>query len=119
MAFAFAIGDTCRTLDTGYYVASLADKIINPNFVVSVIFITSMFISFSTGTSWETFAIMIPAAVPIVHLMNVNLSPAIAQVLSGSIFGDYSSPISYKTIISSMHLQVTMSIMFVHNFRTH
>ncbi len=61
-----------------------------------------MFISFSTGTSWGTFAIMIPIAVPMAQLMDVNLSLAIASVLSGSIFGDHSSPISDTTIISSM-----------------
>ncbi len=102
LVFAFAIGDTCRTLGTGHYVASIADKFINPNFVAPVIFMTSMFISFSTGTSWGTFAIMIPIAIPMAQLMDVNLSLAIASVLSGSIFGDHSSPISDTTIISSM-----------------
>ena len=102
MIFAFAIGDTCRTLGTGPYVASIADRFLNPNFVAPVIFITSMFISFSTGTSWGTFAIMIPIAVPMAQVMDVNLPLAIASVLSGSIFGDHSSPISDTTIISSM-----------------
>ena len=102
MVFAFAIGDTCRDLGTGPYVASVANRFLNPGFVAPVIFIASLFISFSTGTSWGTFAIMIPIAVPMAHLMNVNLSLAIASVLSGSVFGDHSSPISDTTIISSM-----------------
>ena len=102
MVFAFAIGDTCRTLGTGTYVASVADKFLNPNFVAPIIFITSMFIAFSTGTSWGTFAIMIPIAVPIAQVMDINLSLAIASVLSGSVFGDHCSPISDTTIISSM-----------------
>jgi tetracycline resistance efflux pump len=102
MVFAFAIGDTCRTLGTGSYVASIADRFLNPSFVAPVIFITSMFISFSTGTSWGTFAIMIPIAVPMAQVMDINLSLAIASVLSGSVFGDHCSPISDTTIISSM-----------------
>jgi tetracycline resistance efflux pump len=102
MVFAFAIGDTCRTLGTGPYVASVADRFLNPQFVAPIIFITSMFISFSTGTSWGTFAIMIPIAVPIANVMGINLSLAIASVLSGSVFGDHCSPISDTTIISSM-----------------
>ena len=102
MVFAFAIGDTCRTLGTGTYVASVADKFLNPNFVAPIIFVTSMFIAFSTGTSWGTFAIMIPIAVPIAQVMDINLSLAIASVLSGSVFGDHCSPISDTTIISSM-----------------
>ncbi len=102
MIFAFAIGDTCRTLGTGIYVASVADRFLNPNFVAPVIFVTSMFISFSTGTSWGTFAIMIPIAVPMAQVMDINLSLAVASVLSGSVFGDHCSPISDTTIISSM-----------------
>jgi Na+/H+ antiporter NhaC len=102
MVFAFSIGDTCRILGTGEYVASVANNFLNPKFVAPVIFIASMFISFSTGTSWGTFAIMIPIAVPTAHLMNINISLAVASVLSGSIFGDHSSPISDTTIISSM-----------------
>ncbi|MEJ2617827.1 MAG: Na+/H+ antiporter NhaC family protein, partial [Ignavibacteriaceae bacterium] len=102
MVFAFAIGDTCRTLGTGTYVASVADKFLNPNFVAPIIFTASMFIAFSTGTSWGTFAIMIPIAVPIAQVMDINLSLAIASVLSGSVFGDHCSPISDTTIISSM-----------------
>ncbi len=102
MTFAFAIGDTCRMLGTGPYVASVANSILNPNFVAPIIFITSMFIAFSTGTSWGTFAIMIPIAVPTALLMDVNLSLAIASVLSGSVFGDHCSPISDTTIVSSM-----------------
>ncbi len=102
MVFAFSIGDTCRVLGTGTYVASVADKFLNPNFVAPVIFVTSMFISFSTGTSWGTFAIMIPIAVPMAQVMDINLSLAVASVLSGSVFGDHCSPISDTTIISSM-----------------
>ncbi len=102
MVFAFSIGDTCRILGTGTYVASVADRFLNPNFVAPVIFLTSMFISFSTGTSWGTFAIMIPIAVPMAHVMDINLSLAVASVLSGSVFGDHCSPISDTTIISSM-----------------
>ncbi len=45
---------------------------------------------------------MIPIAVPTAMLMDVNLSLAIASVLSGSVFGDHCSPISDTTIVSSM-----------------
>ncbi len=49
MMFAFAIGDTCRTLGTGPYVASVANSFLNPNFVAPIIFITSMFICIFNG----------------------------------------------------------------------
>jgi Na+/H+ antiporter NhaC len=70
--------------------------------IAPILFITSAFISFSTGTSWGTFAIMIPIAVPTALYADGSLSLSIAAVLSGSVFGDHCSPISDTTIVSSM-----------------
>ena len=102
MVFAFSIGDTCRTLGTGEYVASLSKEFLNPSLIAPILFITSAFISFSTGTSWGTFAIMIPIAVPTALYASSPLAISIAAVLSGSVFGDHCSPISDTTIVSSM-----------------
>lgn len=102
MVFAFSIGDTCRTLGTGIYVASLSKDFLNPAVIAPILFITSSFISFSTGTSWGTFAIMIPIAVPTAVYADASLSLSLAAVLSGSVFGDHCSPISDTTIVSSM-----------------
>ncbi len=60
------------------------------------------FIAFSTGTSWGTFAIMIPIAVPMAREMDANVLMAIAAVLGGGVFGDHCSPISDTTILSSL-----------------
>jgi len=102
MTLAFSIGDTCRTLGTGEYVASVSSNFLSPTVIAPILFITSAFIAFSTGTSWGTFAIMIPIAVPTALYMDVSLSLSIAAVLSGSVFGDHCSPISDTTIVSSM-----------------
>jgi tetracycline resistance efflux pump len=102
MVLAFSIGDTCRTLGTGTYVATLSKDFLNPSVIAPILFISSAFISFSTGTSWGTFAIMIPIAVPTAIYSDASLSLAVAAVLSGSVFGDHCSPISDTTIVSSM-----------------
>jgi Na+/H+ antiporter NhaC len=102
MVLAFSIGETCRTLGTGIYVASLSRDFLNPSVIAPILFVTSCFISFSTGTSWGTFAIMIPIAVPTAVYADASLSLSIAAVLSGSVFGDHCSPISDTTIVSSM-----------------
>ncbi|HSJ10127.1 MAG TPA: Na+/H+ antiporter NhaC family protein, partial [Longimicrobiales bacterium] len=57
---------------------------------------------FSTGTSWGTFAIMVPIAVPAAMAMGMPPEPFLAAALSGGIFGDHASPISDTTIIASM-----------------
>jgi len=102
MVLAFSIGETCRTLGTGVYVASLSKDFLNPSIIAPILFITSAFISFSTGTSWGTFAIMIPIAVPTAVYADASLPLSLAAVLSGSVFGDHCSPISDTTIVSSM-----------------
>lgn len=102
MTLAFSIGDTCRTLGTGEYVASISREFLSPTIIAPILFITSGFIAFSTGTSWGTFAIMIPIAVPTALFAEASLPLSIAAVLSGSVFGDHCSPISDTTIVSSM-----------------
>ncbi len=102
MIFAFAIGDMSRELGTGAYVASLADDFLQPQYIAAIVFVTSAFIAFSTGTSWGVFAIMVPIAVPTALLMDVNVPLSLAAVLGGGVFGDHVSPISDTTLVSSM-----------------
>lgn len=102
MILAFAIGDTCDALGTGPFVAQAAKSTLNPGVIPAVIFIISCFIAFSTGTSWGTFAIMIPIAVPMINIIGLHPGLIIAAVLGGGVFGDHCSPISDTTIISSM-----------------
>jgi Na+/H+ antiporter NhaC len=102
MVFAFAIGDTCDYLGTGPFVAQAAKTTLNPGVIPAVIFLISCFIAFSTGTSWGTWAIMIPIAVPIINIVGLHPGLIIAAVLGGGVFGDHCSPISDTTIISSM-----------------
>ncbi len=102
MMLAFAIGDTCKALGTGPFVAHSAKGWVSPNLVPAILFLVAGFIAFSTGTSWGTFAIMIPIGIPMVGLMGADLSVTLGAILSGGIFGDHCSPISDTSIISSM-----------------
>jgi len=102
MILAFAIGDTCDALGTGPFVAQAAKSSLNPGIIPAVLFLVSCFIAFSTGTSWGTFANMIPIAVPMIRIIGLHPGLIIAAVLGGGVFGDHCSPISDTTIISSM-----------------
>jgi len=102
MILAFAIGDICDALGTGPFVAQAAKSTLNPGVIPAVVFLVSCFIAFSTGTSWGTFAIMIPIAVPMINIIGLHPGLIIAAVLGGGVFGDHCSPISDTTIISSM-----------------
>ena len=102
LLFAFAIGKVTTEMQTGLYLASLANENLSVYFLAGVIFLLSSLIAFSTGTSWGTFSIMIPVAVPMAVAMDANVALVLGAVISGGIFGDHCSPISDTTIISSM-----------------
>jgi tetracycline resistance efflux pump len=102
MMLAFAIGALSSQLQTGTYLAGLAQGLLSPAFVPAILFVLTSFIAFSTGTSWGTFAIMLPIGIPMVGVLGLNLYATVGAVLAGGIFGDHCSPISDTTIISSM-----------------
>ncbi|MDZ7337736.1 MAG: sodium:solute symporter [candidate division KSB1 bacterium] len=102
MVFAFAIGAVCRELGTGPFVANIARVWVAPGVVPALLFLAACVVAFSTGTSFGTFAIMIPIAVPMVGPMGLHPGLVLSAVLGGGVFGDHCSPISDTTIISSM-----------------
>lgn len=102
MMLAFAIGAVCKNLGTGIYTAEITKEWLSPHLVPFLIFLTSCFIAFSTGTSWGTFAIMMPIGIPMAQTMGGDIYLTIAAALGGGVFGDHCSPISDTTIISSM-----------------
>jgi Na+/H+ antiporter NhaC len=75
-----------------------------------LVFLLSATVSFSTGTSWGTMAIVMPLAIPLaVSVSGYDVGGVIppvtvgtvGAVLAGAVFGDHCSPISDTTIVSS------------------
>ncbi len=102
MIFAFSIGETCKALGTGEYVKNMLETYLSPGLLAPLLFLSSCLVSFATGTSFGTLAIMIPIGIPASIGMGVSPALATAAVLSGAVFGDHCSPISDTTLISSM-----------------
>lgn len=102
LLLALALGDVAVALGTGEYVAGLTAGVLPPVIFLPVVFLVAGGIAFSIGSSWGTFAIMLPIAVPAAAMLGLPLAPFVAASLSGGIFGDHCSPISDTTIISSM-----------------
>ncbi len=102
LALAFAIGITTRALGTGVFVAQAAQAALPTGLIPATIFLLACFIAFATGTSWGTFAIMIPIVIPMITMLDLPPSLTLAAALGGGIFGDHCSPISDTTIVASM-----------------
>ena len=102
LLLALALGDVAQELGTGTYVANAVRGNIHPVLLAPMIFLVSAFIAFSVGSSWGTFAIMIPIAMPIALSLDLSPSLMLAAAISGAIFGDHASPISDTTVLASM-----------------
>ena len=70
-------------------------------FVPAIVFIVSVLLAFSTGTSWGTFTILIPIVCAVFPAASEMLVISIAACLAGAVCGDHCSPISDTTIMSS------------------
>lgn len=73
----------------------------SPVLAPAFIFLFGAFVSFATRSSWGTFTIMMPLAIPMAHAFSIPCAIATGAVLSGGLFGDHCSPISDTTILSS------------------
>jgi len=108
MALAYCINTITKDLGAAQYIMSASEGYMTPALFVSVTFFLTAVISFSTGTSWGAYALMIPFVLPIAYgfTSGVATDPivykAIAAVVGGGIFGDHSSPVSDTSVLSSI-----------------
>jgi Na+/H+ antiporter NhaC len=96
------LGASLKELGTGYFIAGIIGDYLPLILVVPMLFLAGAVISFSTGTSWGTFAILIPIGVPLIQALGLPPSLVIAAILGGGIFGDHCSPISDTTAVSAI-----------------
>jgi len=97
-----ALGASVKELGTGVFISGLVADYLPLFLVPAVIFVAGAFAAFTTGTSWGTFALLVPIAIPIA--LNLSLPPALvlSAVLGGGVFGDHCSPVSDTTAVSSI-----------------
>ena len=113
LVLAWALGQITIDVHTASYLIHLLTGNLDPRLLPVLVFILCAVISFATGTSWGTMAIMMPVVVPLAVALSGEagygesdtytiLLGAVSSVLAGSVWGDHCSPISDTTILSSM-----------------
>jgi Na+/H+ antiporter NhaC len=105
LVLAFALSNLMEKLNLGSYIAEMSTDM-NPILLPAVIFLMGSIISFATGTSGGTTAILIPIAIPMAAKLGVDIHLIIGAVVSSAVFGDHCSPISDSTILASMISEV-------------
>ena len=96
----FTMGNVVKLLDTGSYLSSLFQKFLSPALLPALTFLIALLISFATGTSMGTMAIMAVIALPMAYGMGTSIPLVAGAMFGGSIFGDHCSPISDTTIMT-------------------
>lgn len=106
LILAWVLKNVCDDLNVASYLAGHIKDHIPIGLFPTVVFMFAILISFSTGTSWGTMAILIPIALPIAftldeHQYGLCMMITMGAVLDGAIMGDHCSPISDTTLLSS------------------
>ncbi|MBO7429775.1 MAG: Na+/H+ antiporter NhaC family protein [Spirochaetia bacterium] len=105
LVLSWSLGGVCRQMiGTGIFISGFVSTAELPlGFLPFLIFIIAALMSFSMGTSWGTFGMLIPIVTMICSVPGAAhlLVPALGATLAGSVYGDHCSPISDTTILSS------------------
>ncbi|HUF50504.1 MAG TPA: Na+/H+ antiporter NhaC family protein [Longimicrobiales bacterium] len=113
LVLAWGLGAVTEALGTGPYLSQTISDALPLSALPVLVFVVAALISFATGTSWGTMAILFPVSIPLAVAMGAGVNfdagehytillGVISSVMAGSIFGDHCSPISDTTIMSSM-----------------
>ena len=107
LVLAWTLKGMTDALGIGEFVRSSIS--LNPglvHFIPLIIFCIAIFIAFSSGTSWGTFAILVPIVINMFAESDQTMMIiAVSSVLAGAVCGDHLSPISDTTIMSSSGAQ--------------
>lgn len=105
LILSWSLGGVCRQLiGTGVFISGFVSASNLPlGFLPFLIFVIAALMSFSMGTSWGTFGMLIPIVTMICETDGAGafLIPVLGATLAGSVYGDHCSPISDTTILAS------------------
>ena len=105
LILSWSLGGVCRQLiGTGQFISGFVSTANLPlGFLPFLIFVVAAAMSFSMGTSWGTFGMLIPIVTMICATDGAGglLVPTLGATLAGSVYGDHCSPISDTTILAS------------------
>lgn len=107
LALAYPLNALSKEMGTANFIINLTRDAMTPQLLPVIVFVVSAVMAFATGSSWGTFAICIPLALPLAFSASNNevsmlVVLCFAAVAGGGVFGDHCSPVSDTTILSSM-----------------
>ncbi len=107
LALAYSVNNLSKQMGTANYIIDICEDFMTPHLLPAIIFLVAAIMAFATGSSWGTFAICMPIALPLAFSISggeltTTVVAVFAAVAGGGVFGDHCSPLSDTTILSSM-----------------
>lgn len=93
--------DHLKYMGTSEFLIHIVEHYLTPGMVPALVFLFGALISFSTGSSWGVWSIMMPIAFPMAVAFDISIPFVVGAVIGGGLFGDQCSPISDTTVLSS------------------
>lgn len=105
LALAVTLGDISGILGTANFIVDTTQSLFSPVLLPATLLAICMGVAFSIGSSWGTYAVVFPIAMPLAYAIQPDptyVSLCFGAVLGGAVFGDQCSPISDTTILTSL-----------------
>ncbi|RMF73012.1 MAG: Na+/H+ antiporter NhaC family protein [Acidobacteria bacterium] len=112
LTLAWMIGGVCRDLGTAEAAVRVIGDGLPVRLIPAAVFVVAGAVSFATGSSWTTMAVLVPVALPLADRLGTAaglsgdglerlIVAAVGSVLTGAVWGDHCSPLSDTTVMSS------------------
>ena len=105
LALAVSLKEVADAVGTAEYVVATMGNVLTPTILPGLLLVLCVVIAFSTGTSWGTYAVVFPVAMPLAWSVAPEpffITLCFGAVIGGAVFGDQCSPISDTTVLSSL-----------------
>ena len=102
LVLSWTLSNVTKAMGTADYLMEITEGVLNPALLPCLIFLIGAVMSFATGTSWGTMAILFPIALPMAIGFDVSLPLVAGAVIGGGLYGDHCSPMSDTTVLASI-----------------
>lgn len=106
LALAYSINAVSKALGAQQFIVAATQGWMTPGLLPAATFVIGCLISFFTGTSWGTYAILAPMVMPVAFslsggVIDTQVLLTVGALIGGGLFGDHASPVSDTTCLSS------------------
>jgi Na+/H+ antiporter NhaC len=101
LAVAWPIADITNDLGLSKLITSTLGNNLSGSLVPIIVFVITSFVTYFIGSSWGSFALLMPIAIPLASITGASIPMVIGAVFSGGTFGDVTSPLSGMTVMAA------------------